>query len=613
MDTTRAIIKSENTNNKEWLEYAVKYLQYGFSIIPIGPNKQPLLSWKEYQSRKPTTKELEGWSNLDNLRGLAVVTGKISGVFVLDVDEGGKVEDLPQTPIVRTGSGIHYFFKYPENIDIKNTTGFRPKVDIRGEGGYAILPPTIHPNGKEYKWLLDLNTPIAQSSEWLLNELTNRDGNSGPLPTQVYEGVGEGHRNTAATHIIGILLANLPPKYWENVVWPLITAWNERNNPPLEEKELTVIYKSISSRELSESSKSHSIYSSDDLTDDISFFTIKDLLESETAETSWLVDQLIPEYGITCLAAKPKTGKSYLSLQIAQSVAQGSDLFGRFKVKKSGVLIINKEDIKGTIKERLNNLKAGKDLPIVLSTDQRIFFHTTKYLNKILDQTKRYHLDLVIIDSFRRFFKGDENSSMEIRPLHHFFKLLNQNGLTVLFIHHHGKGLEGRNDGDKLRGSSDILAIVDSLISLERTNNKRFLKLSQSELRQRLPHAPFVISMPTFQDNDYQYKYLNSLEEEKNATVKAQEDVFNLLKQVPGEFTQTEIITNLTAKQPAEYGTTTIKNALAELEETKQLIVRPENTRKYYSLSKNQSSQSHPINTTDRVTNALDHKGPFED
>ncbi len=593
-----------NNNNfkNEWLEWATNYVDFGFSIIPIGTDKQPIVSWKEFQSRKPSLEELKKWSELSNLQGMAIITGKLSGVFVLDIDEGGKVEDLPQTPIVRTGSGIHYYFKYPNNIEVKNTTGLRPKVDIRGEGGYAILPPTIHPNGKQYKWLLDLNTPIAQAPDWLLKELTNRSGNSGPLPAQVYEGVEEGSRNTVATHIIGKLFAHLPPKDWLSVAWPLLMSWNEQNNrPPLSTKELTTIFKSISEKALISSSQRHDIYTNDEVTDDFSFFTLKELMENEAIKTSWLVDQLIPEQGITCLAARMKTGKSYLTIQLAKCLTEGSDLFGKFKVKKTGVFIINKEDTENLIKERLNQLKVDKNLPILFSTDQRIFFHHNRYFQKILDFSKRNNIGLIIADSFRRFFKGDENSSMEIRPLHQFFKSLTQNGLTVLFTHHYGKDSDGKNDGDKMRGSSDIGAMIDSAIALERTNEK-IIKVVQIESRYTKKHPPFNINFPTFEGDDCQFKFLNSLEEEKTLEEIIKERIIELLTPVGKELYvgQFEILLNQDPLTKCGHGT--ISKYLQDLALTNQLIFRRDGTKTYYKLPQNQPSHSHPINTTDGVT-----------
>jgi hypothetical protein len=132
----------------EWLELGKVYLELGWSIIPIGSEKKPLIKWKEYQDRKPSLEDIEKWSTHKSLTGFALVTGKISGVVVLDLDQGSKFDTkaLPATPHSQTGSGgHHFFFKQPES-SIPNATSFIEKTDFRGEGGYAILPPSQHPS-----------------------------------------------------------------------------------------------------------------------------------------------------------------------------------------------------------------------------------------------------------------------------------------------------------------------------------------------------------------------------------------------------------------------------------------------------------------------------------
>ena len=136
--------------------------KHGFSLIPCGPNKRPLLpSWKPYQSRRPTAEELKKWERLHHPACWAVVTGENSGVVVLDFDgNGGSAtrKRLKLIPHVRTGSGgSHVYSQHPGwrvptvNAKSKRELGQRyPGLDIRADGGYAIC---LGRNAKgEYWW-----------------------------------------------------------------------------------------------------------------------------------------------------------------------------------------------------------------------------------------------------------------------------------------------------------------------------------------------------------------------------------------------------------------------------------------------------------------------------
>lgn len=139
------------------LSQALRYAQAGLSVIPIKPrSKLPLINWEEYKSRRATAKEIESWFERWPDANLAIVTGKVSGIVVVDVDthKGGKTDGLPQTgTIVQTGSGgYHYFYTYPSGSDhIPNKVNALPGVDIRADGGYVVSAPSTHENGNRYR------------------------------------------------------------------------------------------------------------------------------------------------------------------------------------------------------------------------------------------------------------------------------------------------------------------------------------------------------------------------------------------------------------------------------------------------------------------------------
>ena len=135
------------------IKQAKKYRdKYGYSVIPVMSNKKPAIpSWLEYQERYPTDEEIEQWWTDMPDCGIAIITGKISNIVVVDFDEDFGF-DYTQAPLVQTPRGYHYYFKY--NDGITNTVNlFGKKIDIRGEGGYVVAPPSINDKGKQYKWI----------------------------------------------------------------------------------------------------------------------------------------------------------------------------------------------------------------------------------------------------------------------------------------------------------------------------------------------------------------------------------------------------------------------------------------------------------------------------
>jgi putative DNA primase/helicase len=153
-----------------------------------------------------------------------VATGRQAGVFVVDVDPdaGGyesvdALEDryghMPATLAVATGGeGLHVYLRYPTNGTIRNSAGkLGPGLDIRGDGGYVIVPPSRHRSGNLYRWTgLDDATDIAPAPEWLLSLLIessspSRIGARQAASDDVVEPIPEGQRNSTLTSKAGVL------------------------------------------------------------------------------------------------------------------------------------------------------------------------------------------------------------------------------------------------------------------------------------------------------------------------------------------------------------------------------------------------------------------------
>lgn len=136
---------------------ALDYLRAGWSLIPLKPNgKEPLIPWTEFQQRKATESEVNQWFSNYPSMNLGLVTGKISGIAAMDFDgsngeQFAEAHNLTSPLVVLTGNGKQVYYQWQEGIT-NSASKIAPGVDVRGEGGYVVLPPSIHPSGKRYRW-----------------------------------------------------------------------------------------------------------------------------------------------------------------------------------------------------------------------------------------------------------------------------------------------------------------------------------------------------------------------------------------------------------------------------------------------------------------------------
>src|SRR5262245_20929970 len=136
------------------------YAQAGISVIPLAArSKRPLIDWKPFQDYLAPLDLVDRWFAAWPHAHLGIVTGYISRIVVLDVDgptglASLKPYTLPRTRIAMTGNGMHYLFAHPGgDAVIPNFAHCLEGLDIRGDGGYIVAPPSIHPSGKVYRWI----------------------------------------------------------------------------------------------------------------------------------------------------------------------------------------------------------------------------------------------------------------------------------------------------------------------------------------------------------------------------------------------------------------------------------------------------------------------------
>jgi hypothetical protein len=216
--------------------------------------KRPAVRWKPYQSRIASDKEVRNWFRKQPNANIGIVTGKVSKLVVIDVDprhEGaeslagleGAHERLPHTIKVITDSGgRHIYFEHP-GFDIHNRVGFKPGIDLRGDGGCVVVPPSLYPSGKRYDWKRSHHpddTKPVRMPDWLIKLATAQPGSKGHPQEHwrslVKSGIEKGERNNTIASFAGYLLRQgVDPQ----VALELLRCWNVQHcRPPLSDKEL---------------------------------------------------------------------------------------------------------------------------------------------------------------------------------------------------------------------------------------------------------------------------------------------------------------------------------------------------------------------------------------
>lgn len=244
-------------------QWSLAYLKRGWSVIPVHRGeKHPMVRWAEYQTRCPKRDEVQTWYTRQPDANVGIVTGSVSGIVVLDVDAGhGGDESLqslerrhgtlqPTVTAITGGGGRHFYFRHPGGR-IQNRVGVHPGIDLRGDGGYVVAPPSLHPSGKHYTWAESrspLETEPAPLPPWLLEVLARRAASAGhPLSywrRLTKEGVPEGKRNNTIASLAGHLLWH---EVDPDVTLELLLGWNAlRCRPPLSVDEVTRTVRSIS-------------------------------------------------------------------------------------------------------------------------------------------------------------------------------------------------------------------------------------------------------------------------------------------------------------------------------------------------------------------------------
>jgi archaellum biogenesis ATPase FlaH len=537
----------------------------GWSIIPVSTEKKPLIEWKKYQEEKSTVEEITDWFVSYPNANIGVVTGKISNLIVVDIDprHGGTDEELKHLPTVKSatgGGGWHYYFQYKDGV--QNRAAIKPGIDIRGEGGYVILPPSLHISGKAYEWivspeeasLLDYPYELFQGGE---TKIGNNDW------ATILSGSPEGQRNTNATKVIGKLLSAYPEQEWDEFVFPLVRDWNNQNEPPLSLEELESIFNSLIKRELVNREESNLLqqYTNGRAMQ----WKEPVLLSSLTIDKTpidWIWEGFLAKGQITLFSSLWKTGKTTLTCWLLKSIEDSLSFIGK-ETKSVNVLVISEESdaIWARRKEEFDFGQTTwvntRPLNRRMTTSEWL-----EFLERTVDFCKEKNIDLVIIDTLSTFWPvRDENDAPQVSSALLPLNKLQEENLAVLLIHHDRKS--GGEEGTASRGSGALPSYVDVIVEFrrfdasKREDSRRVIKTYSRY--EETPHE-IVIELTT-----------NGYEVQGTKAQVAQQDKMKLLLTILPDNPASYSIEQLLGEWPEEYGKpphkTTLYRWLKKLQE----------------------------------------------
>lgn len=444
------------------LETALTFAKNNVRVFPLKYNskgEQILHSWKE----EATTdiKQIEKWF-IDKDYNIGICTG--DGLAVIDVDVKQSLKgkeliekfagDFPKTYTVRTPSGgFHLYYKVDRPI--KNRVRIYDEIDIRGDNGYVVGEGS----SIDHKYYVSNNKEIAVANDFVYQflEATNQ---MKQVQDTSYEKIDEGQRNDFLFRMGCSMQAK---GFDDETICNALNIENQKKcNPPLEEKEIDTIYRSVIkySKNGLEIPKEPPFFGR---------FTSKQLLDEKLEKIPAIVENMLTP-GVALFGAPQKTGKTFFCLQLADAITTGKD-FLNHKVKKGSILYLAFEDHKYSISERLNRMGVEPNEKFIL----RFYKNGDNFdFQNCLDEewSKNQDLRVVIVDTFAKIRKnGERDYESEYKEITQYHSLGLLYDLTIVLVTHLRKEFNPSSPFDAIYGSRGLTAGADCILVMYKRNH----------------------------------------------------------------------------------------------------------------------------------------------
>jgi hypothetical protein len=201
---------------------ALALARRGLAVFPCCPRGKRPATTNGVKDATTDPDTIQRWWGREPQLNVAVATGDVSAIFVLDVDgvdaeaELRKLEqkygELPSTVETITARGRHVFFKMPRTAVGNSASRVALGIDVRGDGGYVLVPPSMHPIGRQYTWSVDSASKFAAAPEWLIANISTPNNGVEKCATppsewlKIFKGINEGQRDNELTRLCGYFL-----------------------------------------------------------------------------------------------------------------------------------------------------------------------------------------------------------------------------------------------------------------------------------------------------------------------------------------------------------------------------------------------------------------------
>jgi hypothetical protein len=470
---------------QEIYDEARLYADRGWSVFPVK-DKRPLIAWKDGSSADHDLLDSMPWGEAT---GIGVDCGK-SGLVVIDVDDVNAIPVLAQslgwdptsddTAIARTGRGGYHIYYQAGDKAVRNSASkVVPGIDVRGDGGYVVLPPSRHESGRRYEWTTPTETlrPIPEKMVELFNyreekavvppppSISHEKWGLAALAAEAHEvensqpGQRNDQLNTSAFRIFGIVkgghldetLARLRLERaalhvglsGEEIRGTLDSAWRAAE-PRHPEQDLQPV---ALQRHREETRRTYRTLSVDEL--------------ESLPPPKWLLPGILPE-GQTWLYGEPGSGKTFLALDWAASVASSG----------LNVVYFVGEGVTGFARRVYAWRKAhGKNLSTFYAVPQAPHLLDREAVATLEQTVRELSPALVVIDTFARAsVGGDENSARDVGiAIDALDMLWREHQASSLVIHHSNKYGGSERGSSAIRGAADATWEVKPGISGDHT------------------------------------------------------------------------------------------------------------------------------------------------
>jgi len=260
---------------------------------------------------------------------------------------------------------------------------------------------------------------------------------------------------------------------------------------------------------------------------------LTNFLAENDAPVDWVVEGVLPREGVGILSGPGGYGKSWMLSDLALEVPRGGKWLGHFPTFCGRVLYIDEESSKPLLSQRLRKLLSakgltGKEADVHLMVGSGTSLGNQASVERLRQLLEELRPDLVVLDSLIRLHRAEENSASEMAWVFHNVRtLVREFGCAFVFADHQRKpGPFGGNLDLALRGTSEKVAFVDSLLSLHRKKGELIVEHSKSRYAQPVPS--FVIRIEDIGPNSTRVEYVGEADEvEQTARL---ENAVNLLE-----------------------------------------------------------------------------------